>query len=150
MKIRKYTSDDKDQVVALLVMNIPRYFDKTEEEDFRKYLAHEVEDYFVVEEQNELIGAGGVNYFQEERKARISWDMINPNFHSKGIGSQLVRHRISHIKKNEAIDTIVVRTSQIVYRFYEKMNFKLVKIEKDFWAIGYDLYQMEIQLRPRV
>ncbi|MHA7057839.1 hypothetical protein ACWGOQ_0011500 [Aquimarina sp. M1] len=36
--------------------------------------------------------------------------------------------------------THVVRTSQFASKFYEKMGFALVKIEKDFWVDGFDLY----------
>jgi hypothetical protein len=39
----------------------------------------------------------------------------------------------------------MVRTSQVAYQFYQKAGFDLEKIEKDFWAKGFDLYQMKFK-----
>ncbi|RDV13836.1 N-acetyltransferase [Pontibacter diazotrophicus] len=144
--IRAYTSKDKEELVALLRLNTPQYFDESEEADFIEYLDNRLEDYFVVEDNREIIGSGGINYFPESKLACISWDMVHPNFQGRGVGKQLTLHRIEHIKKNPAINLIVVRTTQLVYKFYEKMGFDLEKTEKDFWAKGFDLYQMQMTL----
>ncbi|PTX22732.1 N-acetylglutamate synthase-like GNAT family acetyltransferase [Pontibacter mucosus] len=144
--IRPYTPADKAQLLYLLRLNIPTYFAPEEESDFAGYLEKEVEDYFVVEEAGELLGAGGVNYFPEEGVARISWDVIHPNHQGKGIGSRLLQHRINILKAKPGINTVIVRTTQLVYRFYEKQGFALEKTEKDFWAKGFDLYQLRLPL----
>ena len=145
MTIRSYIKEDKAAVMELLKVNTPKYFDHTEEIDLSEYLDNEVEDYFVAENNDEIIGAGGINYFLEEKIARISWDMIKPNLQGKGIGRKLTEHRIKHLNKNHKIESIVVRTSQHANKFYEKMGFNLVKIEKDYWAKGFDLYLMELK-----
>lgn len=144
MEIRPYTENDKDSVIDLFRANTPDFFDLSEEKDLRDYLETEVADYFVVEENDELIGAGGINYFLQERTARISWDIVKPNSQGKGIGKKLTEHRINYLKNNNKVDLIVVRTSQHVFKFYEKMGFRLIKVEKDFWAKGFDLYLMEL------
>ena len=143
--IRKYSYKDKPKLIELLRQNIPEYFDSSEEGDFENYLDTEVEDYFVYEENFEVIGGGGINYFPTEKLARISWDMIHPKSHGKGIGKKLTQFRINHLKGNPEIEVIVVRTSQFAYKFYEKMGFELEKVEKDFWAKNFDLYQMRIK-----
>ena len=140
--IRAYSNMDKTGVIDLLKKNTPAYFDFSEETDLKNYLENEIEDYFVCEKNNKIIGAGGINYFQKERLARISWDIVDPDYQGKGIGQKLVQHRIKHISKKQHIEFIVVRTTQLVYPFYQKMGFELEKIEKDFWAKNYDLYQM--------
>ena len=145
MKIRPYSKNDKVLVIELLRSNTPDFFDSAEEEDLNEYLDKEVEDYFIVEENREIVGAGGINYFPQEKTACISWDIIKPNSQGKGIGKKLIEHRIKHLNENNEIDLIVVRTSQLVFKFYEKMGFKLVKVEKDFWAKNFDLYQMELK-----
>lgn len=142
--IRKYATKDKSQAIELLRKNTPEYFDASEETDYKNYLENEVEDYFVYEEDSKIIGVGGINYFPEEKLARISWDMIDPNYQGKGIGKKIVQHRINHLNNNPTIELIVVRTTQLVYKFYEKMGFELEKVEKDFWAKNYDLYQMKM------
>ncbi|MFD2515390.1 GNAT family N-acetyltransferase [Pontibacter locisalis] len=144
--IRPYTSKDDDELIALLRLNTPQYFDAAEESDFIDYLQHHVEDYFVVEENDRVVGSGGINYFPENRSARISWDIIHPDLQGRGIGRKLTLHRIALLKNNPSIDWAIVRTTQLVYNFYEKMGFELEKTEKDFWAKGFDLYQMRMKV----
>jgi len=140
--IRKYSNEDKDKILGLLKLNIPKYFDPSEENDLKNYLDKEVEDYFVVELESVIVGAGGINYFPEEKIARISWDMIHPDYQGKGVGKSLIKYRIDHIKAKNLFEIIEVRTSQLVANFYNKMGFELLNIEKDYWAKDYDLYQM--------
>ncbi len=143
--IRRYTKNDKPKLIELLRQNTPQYFAVSEESDFENYLDKEVEDYFVYEEKSQIIGAGGINYFLSEKLARISWDIIDPKSQGKGIGKQLAQFRINHLKKNPEIEIISVRTSQFAYKFYEKMGFELEKVEKDFWAKNFHLYQMKMK-----
>ncbi|UII29714.1 GNAT family N-acetyltransferase [Fulvivirga ulvae] len=147
IKIRRYKEVDKEKLLHLIRLNTPQYFDPKEESDFSTYLDDELETYFVVEDKEEIIGCGGINYFPDEHTARISWDMIHPEAQGRGVGKKLTLHRIDEIKKRKDIRTIVVRTTQLVYSFYEKAGFTLEKTERDFWAPGYDLYQMKIELK---
>ncbi len=142
--IREYSNKDKQKVIELLRKNTPEYFDISEESDFENYLENEIEDYYVFEENSEIIGAGGINYFTEQKVARISWDMIDPKYQGNGIGQKLTKYRINHLNSNSKIESIIVRTTQLVFKFYEKMGFELEKVEKDFWAKDFDLYQMKM------
>lgn len=144
--IRSYQAGDKPHLLALLQLNTPTYFAPAERTDYEQYLAHELEDYYILEQDNQVVGAGGINYVDRGQTARISWDLLHPDYQGKGLGSQLVQHRIAHIKGKPGIHQIVVRTSQLVYPFYEKQGFQLVLTQKDYWATGYDLYQLQIDL----
>ena len=144
--IRPYLPKDKAPLIALLKLNIPQYFAETEEADFADYLDKHLESYFVIVYDNKIVGAGGINYFYDSGLARISWDIVHPDHQGKGIGKKLLAHRINHIKAVPNIKTIQVRTSQLVYKFYEKMGFELELVEKDYWAKGFDLYQMKMPL----
>jgi ribosomal-protein-alanine N-acetyltransferase len=145
--IRAYTSKDKEQLLELLRLNTPQYFDAAEESDFAEYLENRVESYFVVEDKGKIIGSGGINYLDNKAEARISWDMVHPDYQGKGIGKRLTLFRIEEIKKFKSVRLIKVRTTQLVFRFYEKLGFSLEKTEKDFWAKGFDLYQLIIPLQ---
>ena len=148
--IRAYIKKDRLNVIELLRKNTPEYFDPSEESEFQNYLDNEVEDYFVYEHHSEIIGAGGINYFAKEKMAKISWDMIAPKWQGKGIGKALYQYRINRVNDHPRIESIVVRTTQLTYKFYEKMGFTLENVEKDFWAKGFDLYQMKMANRePR-
>ena len=145
--IREYSESDKPAVIKLLQLNSPEYFDASEAVDFTDYLDNIREDYFVVLRKSKIVGAGGINYFPDKNTARISWDMIHPEYQGKGVGKELIQYRIDLIKaSSKNIELIVVRTSQMTYKFYRKMGFVLEKIEKDFWAKDFDLYQMIMKI----
>ncbi len=144
--IREYIDSDKPEVLNLLLSNMPKYFDSKEAKDFEEYLDFKREKYYIVILDNTIIGAGGINYFPEERTARLSWDIIHLGYQGRGIGRNLAEYRIKQIKINGNIGSIVVRTTQLVYHFYQKLGFVLEKTEKDYWAIGFDLYYMTYRI----
>src|SRR5690606_24539080 len=144
--LRPYRSNDYDKLCEILTLNIPKYFAAQELADFKKYLTEEIENYYVAEIDHTLVGCGGINYMHADHVALISWDIIHPAHHGKGIGKRLLNHRIQHIRDNHPLYKIVVRTSQLAYLFYEKQGFKLLGMHSDFWAYGYEMYKMEYNM----
>ena len=142
IKIREYDSTDKSNLIEILRLNVPEYFDETEISDFSFYLDNKIEKYFVSELNGEVVGSGGINFENDFKTGKISWDLINPKFQKFGIGSLLLKHRIKLLKSINSIELISVRTSQFAYKFYEKNGFVLKEIHKDYWAKGFDMYQM--------
>ena len=141
--IRKYEPTDKEQLRTLIQANTPKDFHKDEEIEFMEYLDQGLEDYFVVVEDEMIIGCGGINYEPEIKQAVISWDMIHPEHHGKGVGRLLMEHRLEVINAKTEYEVIRVRTSQHAHGFYAKMGFKLFDQQKDYWALGFDLYDMK-------
>lgn len=142
--IRSYDSKDKEQILNIFRLNTPKYFAPEEEIHLLHYLEEEIEFYFVAEVAGKIVGCGGIN-FEGETIGKISWDMVHPHYQGKSVGSMLVKTRIDKLKSLPHIKTIVVRTSQYVYRFYEKQGFELKHTLKDYWAPGFDLYFMEFK-----
>ncbi|CAM1373463.1 Acetyltransferase, gnat family [Tenacibaculum litopenaei] len=140
--IRLYTPQDQPQLLALIDRLIPSAFAKEERRDFETYLNEGREDYFVYEHEGKLIGSGGINYLKNAKTARLSWDLVHPDFHGSGIGSQLVQHRIAHVKKAKQYAILEVRTSQVAFQFYQKFGFQTLQITENYWAEGFDLYHM--------
>lgn len=140
--IRPFINSDKAELLTLLQLNTPKYFDQTEFADFRTYLDQEVELYFVVEMNGILIGSGGINFEDDQQIGKISWDLIHPDFQGMGIGAKLLSHRLNILKSMSNIKIIMVRTSQLAYKFYEKNGFELQEIHQDYWAQGFDMYKM--------
>ncbi len=140
--IRPYKKDDFEEVLNILRKNTPEYFSPDEEKDLIFYLNHEIEDYFIVESDGQIAGAGGINYSKDKAQGHFSWAMVDPDFQGKGIGKLILSHRLQILTGNPDIQEIFVRTSQLVYQFYEKQGFVLTDIVKDYWAPGFDLYDM--------
>lgn len=143
MIIRAYTNSDRDSVMELLRLNTPEYFAPEEKQDLICYLDNHIENYYVVEEDGKILGCGGFNLSDDALSMRISWDIVHPESQGKGVGSKLTQYRIDRIKKYDEIHIISIRTTQLVYKFYEKFDFEVKEIAKDFWAKGFDLYRME-------
>ncbi len=144
--IKSYSPEYKLDLLHLLRLNTPHYFNQSEEIDLIKYLDEQIEDYYVIELNNKIIGCGGINYEPDKNAAIISWDIIHPDFQRKGLGKEILTYRIDRIKKMGIYPQVIVRTSQFTNKFYEKNGFKLIDTVKDYWAKGIDLYYMELKL----
>lgn len=142
VKIRAYRTKDKEELIKLLQENVPAYFAENEVEDYENYLEEDIQKYYVAEVDGQIVGAGGINFKRDNRIGKISWDFVRPDFQSKGIGSALLRHRLNLLDEMKSIESVVVRTSQLAFKFYEKNGFVLKQVHKDYWAPGYDMYKM--------
>ena len=142
--VRPYKTADFNAVLRLFDANCPAYFAPAERTDFVHYLQNELDHYFVVEHANQLIGAGGINFFPEKACAYISWDFVLPDFQGKGVGRKVMAHRLAVIRRRTDIQTVVVRTSQFTDPFYTKCGFTEVKREKNYWSAGFDLVEMTL------
>lgn len=143
MIIRKHTDADRQRIIELLRLNTPKYFSSNEEEDLIYYLDNHADNYYVVEVDHILVGCGGFNLSEDGETGKISWDIFDPQSQGKGYGSALTRFRIQRIKEIEGVKIISVRTSQLVYPFYEKFGLELRETVKDYWDKGFDLYRLD-------
>lgn len=144
MRISPYVPEMEAAVVHLLRLNTPAAFAPAEEEDYLDFLNIHREYYFVQKIKDQIVGCGGFNLVENNTHARISWDIQHPDFQGKGLGTALLRYRIQEIGKILSVTKLTVRTSQTAYQFYQKNGFVLQNIEKNYWAEGFDLYQMEL------
>jgi len=146
MSIRNYQHSDQSEILEILKLNTPAFFSPEEEKDLIYYLGHEIESYYVIEEDNKILGCGGFNLSDNPEVVKISWDIVHPQSQGKGLGGKLLKFRIEEIKKIDGVKIVSVRTSQLVYKFYERFGFETQEIKKDYWAEGFDLYRMECEI----
>ena len=144
--IRSAQKQDFKFLSKIFSLNVPKYFDKKELNDFKKYFnSKNLESYFIIESQGKVVGGGGYAY-ENMKTARICWLFIDPNYHGFGFGKKLVNYCIKILKNNRRLNVIEVETSNLTYKFYEKLNFKIEYIRKDYWPNNDDLYFMKIDL----
>lgn len=141
--IREYEPKDKYDVIDLIRLSTTDYFAAHEEKDFNRFLETERELFYVLLMDGKIAGCGGINFADNRTTGIISWDIIHPTHRGKSLGTILMNHRMEQFRSMGAIQKITVRTSQVAYRFYEKQGFELLEIVKDYWAEGFDLYNME-------
>jgi len=144
--IRSAQKQDFKFLSKIFSLNVPKYFDKKELNDFKKYFnSKNLESYFIIESQGKVVGGGGYAY-ENMKTARICWLFIDPNYHGFGFGKKLVNNCIKILKNNRRLNVIEVEASNLTYKFYEKLNFKIEYIKKDYWPNNDDLYFMKIDL----
>jgi len=140
--IRPYRAADKAEVIRIFQLNTPTYFAVEEQTDLEGFLEKHADNYWLIEQEGQLVGCGGITFSTDKTEARIAWDFFSPAFQGLGLGKQLTLYRLEQIKKVKTVDQIIVRTSQLAYRFYAKFGFKTQEVKKDYWAPGLDLYAM--------
>lgn len=138
--IRSYATTDLADVLNIFRLNTPKYFAKEEEKDLLDYLTIHGKTYLVYVVEGEIVGAGGYNY--AATVGRTSWYFIHPKHQGQGIGQQIVKYSLVKLKALRHLKTIEVQTSQYAQKFFGKFGFQTIRIEKDYWAKGLDLYEM--------
>jgi [ribosomal protein S18]-alanine N-acetyltransferase len=146
MTIRTYQTTDYQACIYILQCNTPEWFHPDEEPEFAYYLKHELEDYFVAELEGVVVGCAGLNTKNDTETIILSWGMVHPAFHQQRIGIALLQHRTAYAREQYKAQTLVVRTSQMAFGFFEKQGFVLQEIKKDYWAPGFDCYEMQLPL----
>ncbi len=148
IQIREYEPSVKSEIINLIRLNSPKYFAVDEERDLDQYLETERELYYVLLFDQKIVGSGGINFENNTTAAKISWDLFHPDYQGKSLGTILLKYRLDLLNSIDTVQKITVRTSQLVYRFYEKQGFELFEIKKNYWAEGLDLYHMDYQPAP--
>jgi len=142
ISIREYEAKDKNEVINLIRLNTPEYFAVEEEDYLIKYLETEIELYYVLLNDQKIVGCGGINFMDNNTIGKISWDIFHPDIQGKSLGTKLLKHRIEKLNSINGIQKIIVRTSQVAYKFYLKQGFELLEVKKNYWAEGFDMYNM--------
>ena len=144
--IRKAQPSDLNCLVKIFTLNIPKYFHEEELVDFKKYFnSNNIETYFIIESEGEILGASGYAY-ENIQTARICWVFVDSNHHSTGLGKKLVNYCVDILKRDNQLNVIELETSNLTYKFYEKLNFKIQYIKKEYWPNNDDLYFMNMDL----
>ncbi len=142
--IRAYKPSDKDKLLEIFRRNTPKYFDIKEVEDFEKYLEQNENTYFTIAQDNKIVGGTGYYVNEIAKSGSITWIFFDPDSSGNGLGRHAVNHCHTLLRNDKRVEKLVVTTSQYAYGFFEKFGYKTIKIEKDYWGQGLDLYEMEM------
>tara|TARA_R110001592_G_scaffold90167_1_gene265217 strand:- start:714 stop:1154 length:441 start_codon:yes stop_codon:yes gene_type:complete len=141
--IRPYQPSDKSGLLKVFYLNTPKYFDKSEVDDFEEYLEHNADSYLTIEMNNSIVGGTGYYINENDNSGRITWIFFDPTFSGQGLGKQSVEYCLNLLGKDERVEIFIVTTSQLAYKFFEKFDYRIIRIEKNYWGDGLDLYEME-------
>lgn len=154
INIREYKPADRSACIRIFNSNVPKFFTTEELTYFETWLNGQdegkvaydnakAEYYYIAEQDGVLVGCGGFYIAREESVARMAWGMVENSLHKKGIGKELLMHRFKAIEALHPECVISLDTSQHSYTFFEKFGFVTTKVQKDFYTLGMDRYDME-------
>lgn len=144
MKFIPFEPSHKKSCIEVFNSNIPKYFAPHELGEFTDWLDKgQTDNYYVVLEDNQVIGCGGIYIDNERKMAGFAWGMIHGDHHRKGYGAAFSKFRIERIKALTDLDIFLV-TSQHTFEFYRKLGFEVLSMEKDGFCEGLDKYEMKL------
>jgi len=120
MSIRKATPKDLSEIERLN----NKYF--KEIRDFKKIIKEKNDLFFVVKENNKIVGFGGIHIFHWNNTARIIDIFIHPKHRRKGLGNKILS-RIKKEAKNSGVRTIIAEAPSLnnVLIVYLKNHFRI-------------------------
>lgn len=144
--IRPYRSSDQQALVGILKLNVPKYFDTGEIAEFEEYLKENAHTYLTLECQGKIVGGAGYLITNNNTIGHVRWIFFHPDYAGHGFGGEAMEYCLAAFRSMPTVKKLIVTTSQLAYRFFEKFGLVVIKTEKDYWGKGLDLYWMEMEL----
>lgn len=145
MLVIKYTPAFRERCIEIFKSNLPKFFAPEELQFFEAFLDGDIKDnYFVVKDDQQILGCGGIFLNEKTDEAGLSWGMVHAQYHLKGIGKLFTQYRIDLLKQLYPAKNYKIETSQHTAAFYEKNGFKTVDIIQDGFGKGIDQHIMKI------
>ena len=144
MRIRAYSTQDKDACLAIFDSNSPAYFAPEERQSFTDWLDHsDREKYYVLEKGDQIVACGGIFYNLDNDTAGLAWGMVHRDFHRQGYGSQLTAYRLRELDSYYPGKVQWIETSQHTVDFYAGLGFTVVRVVPSGFGPGLDKYEMK-------
>lgn len=146
-QIREYKVTDRDAALACFRSNVPAFFSAMEEEWFTSALDEPDGPNFVVVSGEQVIGFGGYEVSDTYNHAVLVFGQIHADWHSKGLGSMLLQHRINHLKQyGKPTKYLIIDTTIKVAPFYVKHGFEIVSHWRQGFRDGADKVDLRLVL----
>ena len=152
IQIRTYTLSDKSAVIAAFQSNCPKYFEWADELDLIYFLDNQADNHFkVVLHNDKIIGCGGHYSKQSEQIFGIAWVFFERfSIGARGflkVGSTFFNHLLDNIQKENLPYDIVINTTQLMEKTFQKFGFCTEKITANGFGTNLDWYVMRRKSR---
>jgi len=104
------------------------------------------EGFFLAKNQEKVVGYGVLK--KEKEKALIFSLAVLPEMQNKGIGKEILKKMIE-LAKRQNLKKVYLHTKETNFKaigFYQKFNFNIIKLEKNFYSTGENAYLMELEI----
>ena len=147
MRVRDYTTADRDACLAVFDSNAPGFFVPAEREEFAAFLDALPGPYLVVEDEaGRVLGCGGYAVTPGTTTADLCWGMVRCERHGTGLGRLLLEARLERVRSDALVDAVALNTSQHTRGFYERLGFRTERVTPDGFAPGLDRCDMRLVL----
>ncbi len=138
---RDYDPRDIERIVAIFLSNIPKYFVPAEEQELRDFLAENPDDYYVIEDEGEVVGAGGIA-LNTGGTVSLCWGMVRNDLIGTGLGKRLALYRMKKAEDKWPGRPFFTSTSQHTEGFYKKLGFSTFERISNGFGPGIDTCKM--------
>ncbi len=146
MHLRPYQLADKADCIRIFSGNAPTYFAPHEQAEFDQFLDEPECTYFVVVDAGQVIGCGGYYIDTIQQISALCWGMVANEQQHRGVGRYLLLQRLKAIAQNEAVEAVLIDTSQHTAPFFEKFGFVTQKIVEHGYSDDLHEYDMVLTL----
>jgi ribosomal-protein-alanine N-acetyltransferase len=136
MDIRPYEPRDHAACVGVFDSLIPTLLDLTARPLFESWLDRADGPYFVMEQDETVVGCGGYSFSPDQSTATLRWGMIRGSAQKMGLGRFLLMYRIREIGKQGTVGVVFARSPRPSASFFEKQGFRVNGIAPDACAPG--------------
>lgn len=145
--IRPYLPSDRASALRCFHSNVPAFFSASDESWFESALDEPDGPNFVVSDEGKVVGFGGYEVSDTYNSAVLVFGQVHADWHGKGLGRQLLLHRIAHLKAQaRPTKYLVVDTILRVAPFYVKHGFEIVAHWKEGFRDGTDRIDLRLVL----
>ena len=144
IEVRKFAENDLEPVVDIFRSNIPKYFVPEEEADLRDFLSEFADDYYVLEIDGAIAGAGGIA-LNEDQTISLCWGMVRNDLIGKGLGKKLTLFRIEKGRQRWGNLPFFTSTSNHTEGFYLKLGFHSTERIANGFGQGIDTCKMRLE-----
>ena len=155
-QIKEYETKDMEACLNAFKSNVPLFFTTDEIVDFTVFLntfQHKPlgnkTHFYVVVLGEEVVGCGGFGDKDQNGILTLAWGLIHNNFHKKGLGELLLKHRLEQINRLHPSKPVFIDTTQHSFGFFEKYGFEVTKITPDYYTQGMHRYDMAYQQKNK-
>ena len=142
-EFERYQPHHLPEVLNIFRSNMPKYFFDYEEKLLVEQLTHRIFDYYVLKENTNYIGSGGIGLNADDTVS-LCWGMVHGDFHNKHYGVSLLQFRLEKIKEKWPGKKVVNVNSQHTTGFFEKYGFKTLNVIENGFGPGLHECKMEL------
>jgi GNAT superfamily N-acetyltransferase len=144
---RPSTAGDRAACLAIFDANCPEFFAPNERADYAAFLDSASDAYTIVLSAGRAIGAYGVFPGAAPGECRLSWILLDPASHGRGIG-RAVMSRAAADARAQGASVMRIAASHKSAPFFARFGATVVRTTPDGWGPGMHRVDMDMPIGP--